>query len=216
MIASVGATSELDGTKPPAGAKPVQLAFTKGYVVLATAALIGGALWLALGWLEGPKVERKPAPPRASPTLQVVSPTLPVPPPTTLSIESPPLGATQDMPEDGTRPEVRRGRRPAPSAPNAAPLDDEATLLRSAKQAMTTTPQRAVELTLEHEHHYPEGSLREEREALLIEAMWRIGRAKHAERRFAAFQQRYPSSPYSRRIASWLTAKTATPLQPTP
>ncbi len=214
--ASVGATSELDGTKLPAGPKPVQLAFTKGYAVLATIALIGGTLWVALGWPDRSNVERKSAPPPASPTLQVVSPTLPVPPPATLSIDSPPLGATQDMPKDGLRPEVRRGRRPAPSVPNAALLDDEATLLRGAKQAMTTTAQRAVDLTLKHERDYPEGTLREEREALLIEAMWRIGRAKDAERRFAAFQKRYPHSPYARRIASWLTAKPASPLQPSP
>jgi hypothetical protein len=92
----------------------------------------------------------------------------------------------------------------APASPHAAPRapagSSEAQLLRRAQSLLATNPARALELTAEHQRRHRDGVLAEEREALAIEALRRLGRTQAAQRRAAAFEQRYPHSVHASRL----------------
>lgn len=96
----------------------------------------------------------------------------------------------------------------ASSAPSVAasitpsPRGDEFQLLRNARSALASTPTRALSLTSEHERLFPSGMLTQEREAIAIEALLRLGRRVEADARAERFLARFPTSPYRARIES--------------
>jgi hypothetical protein len=65
---------------------------------------------------------------------------------------------------------------------------------------MGSDPGRALTLTRDHELHFPNSVLLEERQALRIEALARLGRRAEAERELQTFTARFPRSIYTRRI----------------
>jgi hypothetical protein len=65
-------------------------------------------------------------------------------------------------------------------------------------------PRAALEVTDEHARSYPGGAFAEEREALAIDALRRLGRRQELQARARAFLQRYPTSPHRERIEAWL------------
>ena len=73
-------------------------------------------------------------------------------------------------------------------------------MLRRAQAALATQPARALALTSEHQRRFRSGALAEEREALAIEALSRLGRAQEAQRRAALFQRKYPHSVHASRV----------------
>jgi hypothetical protein len=73
-------------------------------------------------------------------------------------------------------------------------------LLRDARQSLARSPERTLALTAEHLRRYPRGILDQEREALAIEALAKLGRYEEARTRVRAFDQAYPGSPYRARI----------------
>ena len=77
---------------------------------------------------------------------------------------------------------------------------EEASLLRSARQALARSPERTLSLTDEHLRRYPHGILDQEREALAIEALTALGKDDEARTRARGFQRAYPDSPYRARI----------------
>jgi hypothetical protein len=96
---------------------------------------------------------------------------------------------------------------PARSTPvtavSAAPTLDsaqDAALLHEARGLVATHPARALTLTRDHELHFPNSVLNEERQALRVEALARLGRHTEAARELAAFDQRFPRSIYARRL----------------
>jgi len=96
-------------------------------------------------------------------------------------------------------------RNKAPrSAPRSASGSSEAELLRRAQSLLGTNPARALELTAEHQRRHRNGVLTEEREALAIEALRRLGRTQAAQRRAAAFEQHYPNSVHASRVRGTL------------
>ena len=76
----------------------------------------------------------------------------------------------------------------------------EATLLHAARQALVRSPEQTLSLTEEHLRLFPRGLLDQEREALAIEALIKLGRIDPARTRAHAFEQAYRDSPHRARI----------------
>jgi hypothetical protein len=109
--------------------------------------------------------------------------------------------ARRDKPE----PTASTTPEPAPSAASAAPKaaapnTEEYRLLREARRALSTDPARALALAEEHASRFSGGMLGQEREAIAIEALSRLGRTGQASSRAQAFLRRFPNSPYRNRI----------------
>jgi hypothetical protein len=77
---------------------------------------------------------------------------------------------------------------------------DEFALLRAARQAISDHPERALALTNEHARLFPAGMLAQEREAIAVEALVKLGRASQAQARARTFLAAHPDSPYKGRI----------------
>lgn len=88
----------------------------------------------------------------------------------------------------------------AVSAPPALDSARDAALLQEARGLVASNPARALTLTRDHELHFPNSALTEERQALRIEALGRLGRHAEAARELASFDQRFPHSIYARRL----------------
>lgn len=86
----------------------------------------------------------------------------------------------------------------------AADAERDAALLQDARRVMLADPARALGLTRDHELSFPTSALTEERQALRVEALARLGRSAEAERELERFEQRFPRSIYRRRLQSLL------------
>jgi hypothetical protein len=88
--------------------------------------------------------------------------------------------------------------------PQSPPADgvsaDEFRLLRAARQAIADRPDRALALTDEHAQRFPSGMLGQEREAIAVEALVKLGREAQARTRARTFLTAHPDSPYRSRI----------------
>jgi hypothetical protein len=82
-----------------------------------------------------------------------------------------------------------------PSAPQS-----EIQLLRRAQVALTGRPREAFQLTQEHRKLYPAGEFAQERDALAIQALMRVGDSEKARDLAAAFIRSYPGSPHAHRF----------------
>lgn len=96
-----------------------------------------------------------------------------------------------------------------PSVPKLAPAsplppEQDAALLQQAQRLVAGDPARALTLTRDHELHFPASPLAEERQALRIEALARLGRHPEAARELASFDQRFPHSIYRHRLHALL------------
>jgi hypothetical protein len=199
------ATAEARPAKPPV--RPLHR-FAVG-VGVGLAAAFGGVAWASYGGWGGPPAApaREPSAERAPARARPQAPAEPVSNPQLKA----PLGRQEPRP--GALGSVTP--RPAPAEPpsaasevaSAAPapaLDEDAALLSRARGAVMANPSRALTLTRDHAVQFPESPLVEERLALRIESLSRLGRASEAKRELEAFEQRYPRSPYRRRLASLL------------
>lgn len=102
----------------------------------------------------------------------------------------------------------RAAPRVAPSTPRAAPStasEQDAALLQQARLIVASEPARALTLTRDHELHFPASALTEERQALRIEALARLGRRPEATRALATFDQHFPRSIYRHRLHALLS-----------
>jgi hypothetical protein len=84
----------------------------------------------------------------------------------------------------------------------------EIRLLQAAQRDLANAPARAYQRLLEHEHRYRASAFVEEREALVVEALGRMGQMAEARRRAAGFQKHFPNSAYWRRITEVLQKST--------
>jgi hypothetical protein len=92
---------------------------------------------------------------------------------------------------------------PTPASSNPAPTatnGEEFRLLRAARQRMPADPAGALALTEEHAKRFANGMLGQEREALAIECLRRLGRTAEADARAQRFVLRFPGSPYRSRM----------------
>jgi hypothetical protein len=89
------------------------------------------------------------------------------------------------------------------------PSGEEYRLLRSARQALIENPALALHLTDVHARRFERGMLVQEREAIAVEALVRLGREGQARVRAHGFLAAYPSSPYRGRVEAALAQPSA-------
>lgn len=80
-------------------------------------------------------------------------------------------------------------------SPRGARLSHEVELLTGAQRALRDSPARALELARQHEQRFRYGTFAEERDALIIEALFRLGRMSDARSRAERFMLAWPDSP---------------------
>lgn len=95
---------------------------------------------------------------------------------------------------------------PPPSAPDEEPSDElrqESSLLVRARQALAAA-QPAVAMAYVHQHRqrFATGKLLQEREALEVHCLAKLGQSAEARVRAAAFLARYPTSPHREKMRS--------------
>lgn len=167
------------GGSPGAGAGTV----TKG------TALMGMLATFAIGAVTGALLVRR-APPPAPPAAPVPVHTIVIP-----STVPPPIDSVIELPD----PPTTAKPRPPPSVPSpeldAKGAAAERALLDAARVAIAQgEAERALEVVERHRQEYPRGSLAEEREALAVRALVKVGRHDEARARAARFEAAYPNS----------------------
>jgi hypothetical protein len=96
-------------------------------------------------------------------------------------------------------------RKPAPSASadRASRLAEERALLDAAHSAIVRgSPADALASLDTHASRFPHGDLEEEREALAVKALAKMGKVDAARARAAEFSKRYPQSLFADGVAS--------------
>jgi hypothetical protein len=164
--------------------------------------LIGGAS-VGLRWYGA---EEASAPPVASPAA-TVAPTAessePIAGPfvPTLAVELLPHAPSSDSSSSVARSAPAFGSartKPSRSSPDSVSNPLEETLhLGELRQVAATDPERALSMVQEGNRRFAAGSFREEREAIAIGALARLGRRVEAKRAGEAFLVTYPTSPFA-------------------
>jgi hypothetical protein len=192
----LGAGAGLSATSLAAPAASAGLALGRWAAWAALGVSSAAALWYFT--TETPAPPTPPAP--AAPHVQ------PVPPPEPAPVLEPEAAVLQPgvlQPEPPPSVLQPPASEPAPSSTRPNPRSasgSEAELLRRAQSLLAGSPQRALALTAEHQRRFRDGALAEEREALAIEALRRLGRGQAAQRRALAFERRYPNSVHASRV----------------
>jgi hypothetical protein len=182
----------LNATAKPRHSRPNLRRFTVA-VALGMAAAFGGVAFASYGttWLrsfQSPTVAPRPAAPRKAEPRAVAPPPQPAAAP---SIVAPPEPSAALAP---------RLTPPAPAEMPGASVATDAELLQRARAALANSPVLALALTREHAARFSSSPLTEERQALSIEALARLGRRSEARQGLSAFEETFPRSPYRRRL----------------
>lgn len=126
------------------------------------------------------------------------------PPASALARVVPPVPAAP-LPLPAPAPVLGGGLSPASSSPRAPTLSEELTLLRNARVALRESPAQAVEVLREGARRFPGGQMRDDREALLIEALLRAGRRDDAATRLRALATTHASGAQVARLRAMLS-----------
>jgi hypothetical protein len=138
----------------------------------------------------------------------------------TVSAESPPVDVAPPVPSQNAlspRPGhgggVQQQERVDSPGSGAQTRDEsvarEVALLGRARAALTSDPAQALALTREGQRDFPRGVLGEEREAIAVLALARLGRRAEGAARGQAFLTRYPNGPFTERVRLALGALNA-------
>lgn len=183
---------------------PVQAAGRSWLAWLAGGVTAAGAIWFFASGGDAAR-EAAPAPgptPQAAPEVPL-EPFVPPPAPTAPDPEQrAAAGGEESPPSANTQPRRAPERARGKSPPDGANTTAEAELLRRAQAALDEQPARALKLTDEHARRFRSGVLAEEREAIAVEALGRLGRDSAARQRAARFERRYPNSVHLDRVRS--------------
>jgi hypothetical protein len=98
---------------------------------------------------------------------------------------------------------ARPSTRIAAQTPVVSKAPADITTLQRARRLLSDKPEDALLLTRQHATQYPRSEFSEEREALRIEALVRLGRQAEARRHFQSFAVDHPRSVYLRRMGAW-------------
>jgi len=82
----------------------------------------------------------------------------------------------------------------------SAPSVRELELVQRAEATLASDPGRALAIADEHARVFPSGEFLQEREAVAIDALVRLGRKEEAQRRARALVERFPETPYAVRV----------------
>lgn len=166
-------------------------------------AVVATAFGCGLG--AGLLTARAPAPTTASAAPHAGAASLPPEAPVgSTPASSAPASATNDPPhEPPAAPKVRVQPAPVSSEQRAS----ERTLLDQARRSLREgDADRALAMVQRHEKDFPSASLAEERDVIRISTLVALGKAEEARARAAAFDRRYPGSPFAAAVASQLRA----------
>lgn len=117
------------------------------------------------------------------------------PEPPTLSVDQLPSAAAPATPGNVRAPRVTP---PTENADSPAPLELE--LLQRAQAALGRDAAQALSITGEQARAYPSGEYVQEREVIAVEALAQLGRKDEASSRAHALAERFPRTPYRRRL----------------
>jgi len=170
------------------------------------AALVGLAalVWPAPRQLPGPQPAAPSQPAIADAPAPLVASLPQVAPEPALAPVSPDADAASTAPA-ATKPARRHGASVSSGrrlGDNEDTLALEARLLSRARAVMESDPAQALQLAEQHSARFPSGALSEEREAIAIKALRRLGKEEPAARRQARFLARYPESPHALSLRS--------------
>lgn len=141
------------------------------------------------------------SPPHESPPYETGSDTPNPPPmaPTAESSRSPRAPRTRAAVPDAAPPS------PEPVQPLAS-MPSEYQLILAARQALRSRRSHARNSLDTHERLYPDGTLREEREALRVELLWTMGDRAEAEAARRRFERAFPTSAHRARLDELLNS----------
>jgi TolA-binding protein len=109
---------------------------------------------------------------------------------------APAIAAPEPAPDDST----------SPAAPEGDLMRESALLARAQSAVARGASEHAIAALREHAARFPEGQLREEREALWVSALVRAGDLAAAEQRARQFRERFPGSPLQPTVDAALRA----------
>lgn len=216
LKASVAAQAGTTGVVAPVGAAAGLSTFSK--VAIAGALVLGGVVaWVGL---------RSPEPePVQAPTVGhaiVEAPQTPTPLPTPAAVPEAPKPAAVAVPpvpeeevepeavpvDDEAEPEARPKKSKTPrkkaEPPSVEDVRAEASLVDRAKRSLSGSPSTALELTNEAKRDFPNGMLVEEREAIAVQALAKLGRTEQAKQRGERFLSRYGRGAHASAVRSAL------------
>ena len=156
-------------------------------------------------------VVRTPVAPHVAPSVPSMA-VAPTTEPAEPMVEATPAATPSTPPPERRRApstSVAIARHAQPSEPVAvaapeASLADELRVIEAARGAVRLDPARAASTLLEADRTRPHGQLRDERDALLVEALTRCGRWDEARARARALEARAPQSPQGSRVRALL------------
>ena len=189
--AAEAASRAIPALRPPRPALRARALFVAAASMVAFAALV----WAGYGLHAARVAPEHALATEPEPRSAAQFPPRPRAAPSASSVEAP----TRDAPAASSPRTARDSAAPASSAS----LDD-AGWLQAARRVVISNPSRALALTREHAQRFPHSPLAEERSALRIEALSRVGRSEQARRAFADFERAYPRSPYRHRLQALL------------
>lgn len=200
------------GSSAPASAPLPGGGALKAVVLAAGLGMLGSGLALWFGDASPPRRPTGQTSPAAAPTAAAPTPAdatadageaAPVHPSPVAEAPAPavaPARSTRERPRRFVS-EGRNVDRPPAATAAAPPVPDEAELLGLAHRAVQSgSPEEALRLAADHERVHPAGVLIEEREAIVVEALARLGRTEEARSRLEAFLARFPESSYGWRL----------------
>lgn len=187
ILRGASSASERPPTRPPRPARAFLSAMAAGLSVA-----LGGLAWAS--YVSAPIQPRTALPSALAVALRAAPKPRPrTPPPVPVA----PTAAPSHAPATAPAPSVT----PAPSVAPATSADvRDATWLAQARSSLSADPARALVQLRDHQVHFPTSPLGEERAALQIEALSRLGRTAEAASQLDAFETRFPRSPYRRRL----------------
>ncbi len=155
--------------------------------------------------------EESSSPPPPAPAVAEESPASPEPPPAPtepgIAVESlppapiapsaPPHTKPVATPSKGAKRSAAKDVESAHQPPTAADPLEETRHLAALRRLAERDPEVAITFAAEGDRRFPRGILGEEREAIAIACLARLGRTDEANRRAVRFLQNYPESPFA-------------------
>jgi hypothetical protein len=185
------------GTGTAAGTTTASLGIK---TVVTVATLIGGAVAVRTATHQKPP----PPPQLAAPTR--FEPQPPAPPPPALEAPTPAEPPLAPLPPPPTKASGIKRLTPVkmepPPKPPSGPVDEELALLQDAMSA--PTPALALAATERHVVKYPQSPMAQEREAIAIEALVKLGQVDAARARAEEFRNHWPTSTHLVRLEALL------------
>ncbi|MDF2693760.1 MAG: hypothetical protein K0S65_2143 [Labilithrix sp.] len=118
----------------------------------------------------------------------------------TISVHSLPTAAPAVAAASAPRPSsVVPSAKSSPSA-DAPPSVSELEVARRAQAMLASNPGRALAMADQLARDFPNGEFVQEREAIAVEALARVGRKEEALQRARALLRRFPRTPYAARL----------------